>query len=227
MYFVNPMTESLKVVDVRLQLIQLPPQPIMTKDNVVISIDAVLYFKVHDPVKAVYRVGMLRAAIGDRSQTALREVLGRHTLQDCIEHRDGIAQEMKAILQGPVQEWGAQIESVLIKDLKFSQDLMETLSSAAKAKRVGESKIITAQCEVESAKLMREAADILSSGAAMQIRYLEALQNITAHGNSKIILLPMEGISHIVQTGALLDGLLGPNPGVLNPVSTPSAPAKV
>jgi regulator of protease activity HflC (stomatin/prohibitin superfamily) len=96
------------------------------------------------------------------------------------------------IIAPAAASWGIKVNDILLKDLRFSQELQESLSSAAKQKRIGESKIIIAQAEVESAKLMREASDILNTPAAMQIRYLETLQNMAKTANSKVIFMPGE-----------------------------------
>lgn len=109
------------------------------------------------------------------------------------------------IITPVANSWGIKVESILLKDLRFSQDLQETLSSAAKQKRIGESKVIAAQAEVESAKLMREASDILNTPAAMQIRYLETLQTMAKSANSKVIFMPGE-------SGPPLINLKGANP---------------
>ena len=110
-----------------------------------------------------------------------------------IEHRDTIADEIQSVIGPSALSWGAKVESILIKDLKFSQDLQENLSAAAKQKRIGESKVIAAQAEVDSAKLLRQAADILSSPAAMQIRYLDTMNAMARNANSKVIFMPASG----------------------------------
>ena len=101
-----------------------------------------------------------------------------------------MAQSIGEIIEDVALGWGVQVESMLIKDIVFSQELQESLSMAAQSKRIGESKVIAARAEVESAKLMRQAADILSSAPAMQIRYLEAMQAMAKTANSKVIFLP-------------------------------------
>jgi len=126
----------------------------------------------------------------ERTQTTLRHVVGARVLQDVIERREEIAQSISEIIEDVAAGWGVQVESMLIKDIVFSQELQGSLSMAAQSKRIGESKIITAKAEVESAKLMRQAADILSSAPAMQIRYLEAMQAMAKSANSKVIFLP-------------------------------------
>ena len=126
----------------------------------------------------------------ERTQTTLRHVVGARVLQDVIERREEIAQSIGEIIEDTASGWGVQVESMLIKDLQFSQDLQDSLSMAAQQKRIGESKVIAARAEVEAAKLMRQAADILSSAPAMQIRYLEAMQAMAKSANSKVIFLP-------------------------------------
>jgi membrane protease subunit (stomatin/prohibitin family) len=126
-------------------------------------IDSVVFWEIIDPYTATYLVSDVCKALLERTQTTLRSTLGTRTLQDCIEHRDSLAADIQNIIAGPARSWGVKIESVLIKDLVFSEDLQESLAEAAKQRRVGESKVIMAKAEVDSAKLMREAADILST----------------------------------------------------------------
>jgi erythrocyte band 7 integral membrane protein len=126
----------------------------------------------------------------ERTQTTLRHVVGARVLQDVIERREEIAQSIGEIIEDVASGWGVQVESMLIKDIIFSNELQDSLSMAAQSKRIGESKVIAARAEVESAKLMRQAADILSSAPAMQIRYLEAMQAMAKSANSKVIFLP-------------------------------------
>ena len=117
-------------------------------------------------------------------------MVGARVLQDVIERREELAQSIGEIIEDVASGWGVQVESMLIKDIIFSNDLQDSLSMAAQSKRIGESKVIAARAEVESAKLMRQAADILSSAPAMQIRYLEAMQAMAKTANSKVIFLP-------------------------------------
>ena len=120
----------------------------------------------------------------------MRHIVGARVLQDVIERREEVAQSIGEIIEDVASGWGVQVESILIKDIIFSNELQDSLSMAAQAKRIGEAKVIAARAEVESAKLMRQAADILSSAPAMQIRYLEAMQAMAKTANSKIIFLP-------------------------------------
>jgi len=162
----------------------------MTKDNVTLHLTSVIYYHIVSPHKAAFGIANVRQALIERTQTTLRHVVGARVLQDVIERREEIAQSIGEIIEDVAAGWGVQVESMLIKDIVFSQELQESLSMAAQSKRIGESKIIAAKAEVESAKLMRQAADILSSAPAMQIRYLEAMQAMAKSANSKVIFLP-------------------------------------
>ncbi|KAJ3283656.1 hypothetical protein BCR33DRAFT_835673 [Rhizoclosmatium globosum] len=188
---INVVTEEIKNVDIKIQIEDIPSQVIMTKDNVNVLIDSVIFWEIVDPYTATFLVSNVRAALVERTQTTLRHIMGTKTLQESLEHREEIAHEIQAIIDEPARSWGVKIESMLIKDLQFSKELQETLSAAAKQKRIGESKIILAKAEVESAKLMREAADILNAPAAMQIRYLETLSAMSRNSGNKTVFMPM------------------------------------
>ncbi|KAI9728874.1 MAG: hypothetical protein M1834_007132 [Cirrosporium novae-zelandiae] len=187
---VNPLSERLIQVDVKIQIVEVPQQVCMTKDNVTVQLTSVIYYQISSPHKAAFGISNVRQALIERTQTTLRHVVGARVLQDVIERREEIAQSIGEIIEDVAGGWGVQVESMLIKDIIFSHELQESLSMAAQSKRIGESKVIAARAEVESAKLMRQAADILSSAPAMQIRYLEAMQAMAKTANSKVIFLP-------------------------------------
>ncbi|KAF6808771.1 band 7 family protein [Colletotrichum sojae] len=187
---INPLSERLIQVDVKIQTAEVPQQTCMTKDNVTLHLTSVIYYHIVAPHRAAFGISNVRQALMERTQTTLRHVVGARILQDVIERREEIAQSIGEIIEDVAAGWGVQVESMLIKDIIFSQELQESLSMAAQSKRIGESKIIAAKAEVESAKLMRQAADILSSAPAMQIRYLEAMQAMAKSANSKVIFLP-------------------------------------
>ncbi|KAK5168957.1 uncharacterized protein LTR77_006266 [Saxophila tyrrhenica] len=190
---INPLSESLIQVDVKIQIVEVPKQVCMTKDNVNVHLTSVIYYRITSPHKAAFGISNLRQALVERTQTTLRHVIGARVLQDVIERREEIAQSIREIIEETATGWGADVESMLIKDIIFSQELQDSLSMAAQSKRTGEAKVISARAEVESAKLMRQAADILSSAPAMQIRYLEAMQAMAKTANSKVIFLPASG----------------------------------
>ncbi|KAK4122858.1 hypothetical protein N657DRAFT_646612 [Parathielavia appendiculata] len=187
---VNPLSERLTSVDIRIQIVEVPKQTCITRDNVTVILTSVIYYHIVSPHKAAFGISNIRQALIERTQTTLRHVVGARVLQDVIERREEVAQSIGEIIEDVATGWGVQVESMLIKDIIFSQELQESLSMAAQSKRIGESKIIAAKAEVEAAKLMRQAADILSSAPAMQIRYLEAMQAMAKSANSKVIFLP-------------------------------------
>ncbi|TID22428.1 gb [Venturia nashicola] len=187
---VNPLSEKLIQIDVKIQIVEVPRQVCMTKDNVSLFLTSVIYYRITSPHKAAFGISNIRQALIERTQTTLRHVVGSRILQDIIERREEIAQDIRTIVEDVAKHWGVEVESMLIKDMIFSEDLQDSLSMAAQAKRTGEAKVIAARAEVESAKLMRQAADILSSAPAMQIRYLEAMQQMAKSANSKVIFLP-------------------------------------
>lgn len=187
---INPLSEKLYTVDVKIQIVEVPQQVVMTKDNVNLHLTSVIYYHITSPHKAAFGISNVRQALIERTQTTLRHVIGARVLQDVIERREEIAVSIREIIEDTAAGWGVAVESMLIKDIVFSQELQDSLSMAAQSKRTGEAKVIAARAEVESAKLMRQAADILSSAPAMQIRYLEAMQAMAKSANSKIIFMP-------------------------------------
>ncbi|KAG0055762.1 hypothetical protein BGZ83_007487 [Gryganskiella cystojenkinii] len=189
---INPVTEKMTKVDIKIQLAEIPRQVIMTKDNVNVNIESVIYYNCISPEQYTFGVADARSALIERTQTTLRHILGMRVLQELIENREAIGEEIQEVIDAPARAWGIKVESVLIKDITFSKELQESLSSAAQAKRLAESKVIGAQAEVDSAKLMRAAADILNTPAAMQIRYLETMTNMAKGSNTRVIFMPTQ-----------------------------------
>ncbi len=192
LYFVNQMTEKVHLVDVKICITNIPKQVVMTRDNVSVIIDSVVYWHVIDPFISEFHVGNVTTALAERTMTTLRDTVGAHVLQNVIENREALAAEIRKIIASTALSWGVVVEAILIKDMTFSQDLQENLASAAKQQRLGESKIIMAKAEVQASKLMREASDILNTPAAMQIRYLETLASMAHQAGTKVIFMPAD-----------------------------------
>ncbi|KAJ1678883.1 hypothetical protein EV182_003162 [Spiromyces aspiralis] len=188
---INPVSEKLVCVNVRVQITPIGSIPVVTKDNVNIRMESVLYWHITDPYLATFGVADVRTALMERTQTTLRAVAGSRVLQDLIENRESVAAAITELIDQPARDWGVTVESILVKDIHLSTELQQSLSAAAIQKRVGESKVIAAKAEVDAAKLMREAAEILDSPAAMQIRYLETLQAMSKNAGTKILFVPM------------------------------------
>jgi len=188
--YINPSTSSLRKVNTRIQVFSLPQQEIFTRDNVSVRVDCVVYWRIFEPATAVFGVDNVEKALNERAQTTMREVCSVRDLQDMLSHRELMAEEIKHIIEATAHSWGIEIEAILIKDIIMGKELQENLSAAAVAKRQGASKVIAAQAEVEAAKLMREASDIMATPAAMQFRYLETLQKMAQSANSRVIFVP-------------------------------------
>ncbi|CEL63913.1 Putative band 7 family protein R614 OS=Acanthamoeba polyphaga mimivirus GN=MIMI_R614 PE=3 SV=1 [Rhizoctonia solani AG-1 IB] len=188
---VNVCSEELRRVDVKIQIASIGRQTVITRDNVNVEIESVIYYQITHPYRAAFGIADLRQALIERSQTTLRHVVGARVVQSVVTERDAIALEIEEIVADVASKWGVAIEGILIKDITFPPDVAASLSSAAQAKRVGESKVIAARAEVDAARLMRQAADILASPAAMQIRQLEALQTMAKSAQSKVVFVPM------------------------------------
>ncbi|KAI0004952.1 hypothetical protein BJV74DRAFT_805913 [Russula compacta] len=203
---INVCTESLRVVDVKIQIISIGRQSVITRDNVNVEIDSVIYFQIANPYRAAFGISDLRQALIERAQTTLRHVVGARAVQSVVTEREAIAFEIAEIVGDVADKWGVAIEGILIKDIVFSAEVSASLSSAAQQKRIGESKVIAARAEVDAARLMRQAADILASPAAMQIRQLEALQQMAKTAGSKVVFVPMQLQSDISRQ-------LGPSQG--------------
>jgi len=188
--YVNPSTESIQLVDRRERTVDLRKQALLTKDNVTILLDAVVYYKVLDPYKALFDVENLDLAIRELSRTTLKDVVGNTLLQEVFENREKMSIQIRDIIDKPTVAWGVDVTRCLVQEIVLAPDLQQNLSSAATAKRIAEGKIINAQADVDAAKLMREASDILNTPAAMQIRYLDAITGLANAGNTKVIFMP-------------------------------------
>lgn len=187
LYFVNPKTEHMHVVNVKVNITDIPRQLVITKDNVVVNIDSVLYWHIVDPLAAVFNVDKVESALLNRTVTTLRATIGAHELQVVVGDRQTIAAEIHRLIYEVALAWGVVVESILINDLKFTGVLADALSAVAKQRRVGESKIIAAKAEVEAAKLMREASEFLNTPAAFQMKYLETLDNMAKNPKTRVV----------------------------------------
>lgn len=205
--YVNTWSEKLTRVLIKILIREIPAQKCFTRDNVSVTITSVVYYHIVDPQKAIYSIDSIHNAIVERTQTTLRDVIGNRILQDVVEKREEVAESIQEIIAKTAYDWGVEIESILIKDLTLPDKVQASLSMAAEAKRIGEGKIINAKAEVESAKLMRKAADILASKPAMQIRYLDAMQNMAKSANTRVIFMPStEQVERMATAGGQHNG---------------------
>ena len=192
--YLNPETDSLMLIDKRERLIKLPSQHVVTKDNVSIKIDAVLYFSINDSHKSQFAVQNLEFSLAELAVSSLRNTVGVLTLQQLLQERDNIEDKMIPLILKPSRSWGCTVTRVLIQDLFLPQDIQISMSSATTAKKLGEAKLISSQANVKIAKFMREAAESLNSDAAMQIRLIQSLESLTQLSTSKIVFFPTSSL---------------------------------
>jgi regulator of protease activity HflC (stomatin/prohibitin superfamily) len=184
---VVPGIQQLVKIDTRVRNRDLPQQAVITADNVTAWIDAVIYFKVIDPEKAVLNVQDYEYAVKDRAKVVLRDIVGETKLDDLLAHREEIAAKVRAAVEQFVSQWGLHIELIALQDIQLPQQMQEVIAKKAIAERDRQYVIIKSQADLESAKNFAEAARILSSSpGAMELRRLEALQNLSG-GTSKVI----------------------------------------
>jgi regulator of protease activity HflC (stomatin/prohibitin superfamily) len=185
---VLPGFQRLVRIDTRIRNRDLPYQQVITKDNVTASIDAVIYYKVVDPERAILNVENFEAAVWDRARVVLRDVAGETVLDELLTHREQVAAKVRAAVEQFVSQWGLHIELIALKDIQLPAQMQEVIARKAIAERDRQYVIIKSQADLESAKNFSEAAKILaSSPGAMELRRLEALQNLSSHGTSKVI----------------------------------------
>ncbi len=189
-----PLVDRMTKISLRIVPFVLEPQEVITMDNVTVKVDAVVYFMVIDPVKAVINVENYREAIVQLALTTLRSVLGQSELDELLAHRDQINQRLRQIIDKESEEpWGVSATLVEVKDVLLPEAMQRTMARQAEAEREKRGKIIHAQGEREAAETLAEAAEILQSQpAALQLRYLQTLVEMAGERNSTIIPLTVD-----------------------------------
>jgi regulator of protease activity HflC (stomatin/prohibitin superfamily) len=185
---VVPVFQRMIKVDIRTNTIDIPKQEVITKDNVTINVDAVVYFNVVNADKAVLEVANYIYATSQFAQAALRDVTGNVELDSLLGKRDEVSQQIKDIVDGETEKWGINIDSVKVQNIELPQDMKRAMAKQAEAERERRAKIIAAEGEQMSAQKLGEAADIISAHPiALQLRNLQVLTEIAVEKNSTII----------------------------------------
>src|SRR6478752_334410 len=185
--FVFPGVQRMARIDMRVRNRDLPQQSVITADNVTAWIDAVIYYKVVDAEKATLNVQDYEHAVRDRAKVVLRDVVGETSLDDLLSHREQIAAKVRVAVEQFVAQWGLHIELIALQDIQLPQQMQEVIAKKAIAERDRQYVIIKSQADLESAKNFAEAARILAaSPGAMELRRLEALQNLSG-STTKVI----------------------------------------
>ena len=185
-------------VDLRTITMDVPTQEIITKDNVPVKVNAVVYFRVVDPNKAILEVENFVAATSQISQTTLRSVLGQSELDELLSHREKINQTLQSIVDEHTDPWGIKVSTVEIKDAELPEGMKRVMAKQAEAERERRSKIIAAEGEHQAAAKLSQAASIISENPmAMQLRYLQTLVEVAAENNSTTVFpIPIDLFKH-------------------------------
>ncbi|XP_026219755.1 stomatin (EPB72)-like 3a isoform X2 [Anabas testudineus] len=201
LFFVLPCTDNFIKVDLRTVSFNIPPQEILTKDSVTVSVDGVVYFRIHCPISSVANVSDANSSTRLLAQTTLRNVLGTKNLSELLSDREGISLSMQDALDEATHLWGIKVERVEIKDVKLPLQLQRAMAAEAEASREARAKIIAAEGEMNASRALKEASLVISeSPSALQLRYLQTLNNIAAEKNSTIIFpLPIDILQNFMQ----------------------------
>ncbi|MDW8065415.1 MAG: slipin family protein [Anaerolineae bacterium] len=188
LFFIIPIVDRVIRVNLRLMTFDVPPQEAITRDNVTVKVNAVVFYRVIDPANAITQVEDFKAATWNLAQTTLRSVLGQSELDELLAHRDKVNAHLRQILDEATDSWGIKVVMVEVKDVELPQGMQRAMARQAEAEREKRAKIIHAEGEYQAAKTLVEAAQMIASEpAALQLRYLQTLTEIAMEKNSTII----------------------------------------
>ena len=189
-----PGLEKMVRVDLRIVTLTIPPQEVITKDNVPARVNAVVLFKVVDPTRSVMAVENHSVATSQMAQTTLRSVVGRADLDTLLAHRADLNEDLARTIDAQTEPWGVHVKVVEIKDVEIPEAMQRAMAREAEAERERRAKIINARGELQASKELRQAADVLSGNpASLQLRYLQTLLELGADQNSTVVFpLPMD-----------------------------------
>jgi regulator of protease activity HflC (stomatin/prohibitin superfamily) len=189
-----PFIQAMVRVDLRTRVFDVPPQDVISRDNVSVRVNAVVYYRIVDPVKAIIQVEHFDEATSQLAQTTLRSVLGQHDLDQMLAEREKLNADIRRILDEQTDAWGIKVSIVELKHVDINETMVRAIARQAEAERIRRAKIIDAEGEYQAAEKLAQAGEILSGRAeAMQLRYFTALQSIVGDRSSTIVLpIPIE-----------------------------------
>lgn len=197
---VVPAIQQMVRVDLRTRVLDVPPQDVISRDNVSVQVNAVVYYRVMDPEKAIIQVEHYDVATSELAQTTLRSVVGQHELDEMLAERTKINADVQRILDEQTGAWGIKVSNVELKHIDLNETMVRAIAKQAEAERLRRAKVIDAEGELQAAEKLAQAGDILAKRPeAMQLRYLGTLANIAGEKSSTIVFpLPMELISSVL-----------------------------
>lgn len=197
--FIIPVIQQMTRIDLRVIVLDVPPQDVISRDNVSVKVNAVIYFRIMDPERAVIQVANPFEATSQLAQTTLRSVLGQHELDEMLAEREKLNVGIQKILDEQTDAWGIKVNNVEIKQVDLDEGMIRAIAKQAEAERVRRAKVIHAIGEQEaSEKLVQAATKLSESPGAMQLRYLQTLSDIGNEKNSTIV-FPMEIVTPILE----------------------------
>jgi regulator of protease activity HflC (stomatin/prohibitin superfamily) len=202
LFFLVPFVNRMVKVDLRTVTMDVPPQDVITRDNVPARVTAVIYFRVVDPNKSVIEVENFVQATSQISQTTLRSVLGKKDLDDLLANREAINAELQTIIDEQTEPWGIKVSVIEVKDVEIPQQMQRAMSRQAESERERRAKIIAAEGEFQASERLRQAADKLDSPTAVQLRLFQTMAEIATEQNSTIVLpVPLDLFGPFIEKG--------------------------
>jgi regulator of protease activity HflC (stomatin/prohibitin superfamily) len=188
LFFIIPVIDRMLKVDLRVVTLDVPSQEVITKDNVTVKVNAVVFFRVVDPNNAIVQVEDFKRATWNISQTTLRNVVGQSELDDLLANREEINQKLQQIIDETTEPWGVKVTIVEVKDVELPQSMQRAMAKQAEAEREKRAKIVHAEGEASAAQRLADAANIMAANpVSVQLRYLQTLTEISVEKNSTII----------------------------------------
>ena len=194
-----PFAQQMVKADLRVVVQVVPAQDVISRDNVSVKVNAVLYFRIVDPERAIIRVEDFMAATSQLAQTTLRSVLGKHELDEMLAERDKLNADIQEILDQQTDAWGIKVTAVEIKDVDLNENMVRAIAKQAEAERLRRAKVINAEGEQQAAEKLMEAGRILArEPQAMQLRYFAALHDVAGERSSTVVFpLPIDLLAHL------------------------------
>ena len=207
LFILLPFIDTMEKVDLRIVTMDVPPQDIITRDNVPARVNAVVYFRVVDPNRSVIEVENHVQATSQISQTTLRSVLGKKDLDDLLINREEINDELQTIIDDQTDPWGVKVSVVEVKDVEIPQQMQRAMAKQAESERERRAKIIAAEGEYQASERLRQAADRLETPAALQLRLFQTMGEIAVNQNSTIVLpVPLDLFKPFLEAGDGYEG---------------------
>ena len=203
-----PVADRLQKVNMQIVTLPVPAQDGITRDNVTVRVDAVIYFKVEDPVRAAVDVQDYMSAVGQVAQTSLRSIIGKSNLDDLLSNRERMNQGLELLIDSPALGWGIHIDRVEIKDVVLPDSMKRSIARQAEAERERRARVITADGELQASEKLAMAAGVMSEQpAALQLRLLQTVVEVAAEKNSTLVLpFPVEMLRFLERSTPTTDG---------------------